>query len=355
MNSHPFLTCDVLVIGAGPAGSTAARFAAQKGASVILLERRETVGQPVRCAEYVPLPVDRYLDLNRPGLKVQGVRAMETFIPGRPVKETTVPGLIINRDRFDQELADLALMAGSTLLTGCQAAQREDDQVVARGEKGLIRIRSRVIIGADGPSSQVRRWMGISQQPCLVAAQYRVLLKTPLDRTQIYFHPYIRGGYGWLFPKRDQANLGLGIEPSSNRQLMPLLKQFKEELVQKGLIEEKIVNQAGGLVPVGGLTLIHKENMILAGDAAGTCHPITGAGVGNALISGEIAGKAAAEAVRQGNLNPLQEYQKELTGLLGHSLNHGTEKRKRMMDHWDEADFSETIRRSWIAFKDYYR
>ena len=93
-------TCDVLVVGAGPAGSTAARFAAGKGVSVILLERREQVGLPVRCAEYVPLPVSRYVDLNRPGILVQPVRAMQTFIPGDSVKETAVPGAMICRDRW---------------------------------------------------------------------------------------------------------------------------------------------------------------------------------------------------------------------------------------------------------------
>ncbi|MFI5305371.1 MAG: FAD-dependent oxidoreductase, partial [Nitrospiria bacterium] len=105
MNEYQQWTCDVLVIGAGPAGSTAARFASRKGVSVILLERRERVGLPVRCAEYVPLPVSRYVDLNHIGILAQSVRAMQTFIPGESVKETAVPGAMICRDRLDQELA----------------------------------------------------------------------------------------------------------------------------------------------------------------------------------------------------------------------------------------------------------
>ena len=170
MNEYQQWTCDVLVIGAGPAGSAAARFAARKGVSVILLERREKVGLPVRCAEYVPLPISQYVELNRPGILVQAVRAMQTFIPGDSVKETAVPGAMINRDRLDQELADLAVKAGALLKTGTQAWTRQGDQVVARGKEGLIKISSRVIIGADGPSSQVVRWMGNGHKEFLIAA-----------------------------------------------------------------------------------------------------------------------------------------------------------------------------------------
>ncbi len=197
--------------------------------------------------------------------------------------------------------------------------------------------------------------MGCARKEFLLAAQYRVLLRTALDQTRIYFRPYIGGGYGWLFPKGDRANLGIGIDPSLNKELKPLLNQFKLELVREGLIEEEIIGQGGGLVPVGGLTTVTKGNMILSGDAAGTCHPITGAGVGNALISGQMAGEAAAEAVRKGDLRPLQDYEKELTGHLGHSLNRAVRKRKALIAQWNKVDFSENIHRNWIAFKPYYR
>lgn len=348
-------TCDVLVIGAGPAGSAAARFAAQKGIKVILLERRERVGIPVRCAEYVPLPVSRYVELNRPGLLVQPVRAMQTTIPGESVKVTAVPGVMINRDRLDQELADLAVEAGARLQTGFQAWTRQGDQVVARGKEGLVEISSRVIIGADGPSSQVSRWMGGGHKDYLIAAQYRVPLVKPLKHTHIYFRPYVQGGYGWLFPKGSKANLGVGVLSSLPKELKKILDRFRMELIEEGMIEVGIKGSGGGLIPVGGLTDLAKEHMILAGDAAGTCHPITGAGVGNALISGEMAGEAAAEAVRKGDLQPLKDYERELKGLLGHSLNHGVRKRKAMMAGWLNPDFSETIRPNWIAFGEYFK
>ncbi len=154
------LTCDVLVIGAGPAGSTAARFAARKGVKVILLERREFVGRPVRCAEYVPLPISRYVDLKSSGILVQPVRSMQTYINGELVGEMTAPGVMIRRDKLDQKLADLAVEAGAELRTGFQAWGLTDGKVIARGIDGPITISCQVIIGADGPASQVGRWMG---------------------------------------------------------------------------------------------------------------------------------------------------------------------------------------------------
>jgi digeranylgeranylglycerophospholipid reductase len=347
-------TCDVLVIGAGPAGSAAARFAARKGVSVILLERREQVGLPVRCAEYVPLPVSRYIDLNHPGILVQTVRSMKTHIPGLAVRETVIPGAMIRREYLDQKLADLAVEAGAALKTGFQARTMKDRRVTAQGKEGPVEVFCRVVIGADGPSSQVARWMGSGNKDYLISAQYRVPLTRSLGHTHIYFRPYIPGGYGWLFPKGDSANLGVGIDPFLNKGLKKGLEQLRMELIHEGLIEEEIMGQGGGLLPVGGLTAVTKGNLILAGDAAGTCHPITGAGVGNALVSGEMAGEAAAEAVRCGDLRPLLAYEQELIRLLGHSLNQGVRKRKAMIARWNRPDFSETIRPNWIAFREYY-
>ncbi|MBI4768416.1 MAG: NAD(P)/FAD-dependent oxidoreductase [Deltaproteobacteria bacterium] len=349
------LTYDVLVIGAGPAGSTAARFAAQKGVKVLLLERREIVGLPVRCAEYVPLPIHRYVDLKASGILVQPVRSMQTYIEGESVTEMTAPGVMIHRDRLDQKLADLAVEAGVEIKTGVQAWGITGGRVTARGKYRPVTIYSRIIIGADGPSSQVGRWMGNRPGNNLIAAQIRVPLNRPLDHTRVYFRPYLFGGYGWLFPKGETANLGVGIDPSLKERLPEVLNRFKEERVAEGLIENEILSRGGGLVPVGGLTRVREKNMILAGDAAGTCHPITGAGVGNALVSGEMAGQAAAEAVRRGNFQPLEEYEDDLISYLGGRLSHAVQKRKSMIANWSNRDFLENIHHHWIAFKEYYR
>ena len=89
-------------------------------------------------------------------------------------------------------------------------------------------------------------------------------------------------------------------------------------------------------------------------DAAGTCHPITGAGIYNALISGEMAGKAAAEAVRSSGIEPLRAYAAELTSFLGPSLAWAAIKRKRLAGRWKSERFSDMIRSNWIAYEEYY-
>jgi len=348
-------TCDVLVVGAGPAGSAAARAAARQGVSVLLAERRRRVGVPVRCAETVPLPVGKYVGLSNPAITVQAVRAMRTFLPGLEPKENLFPGAMIRRDRFDQELARQAVEAGARLVTGIQVYRRTPEGIRAWDEHGEVFIRSRVIVGADGPCSQVARWMGQPSGPFLAAAQVSLKLARPLDHTRIYFDPKIPGGYGWVFPKGDRANLGVGLEAGQARSLTIILNGFKRERMEEGLVEALEKPAGGGLVPVGGLRDLWLEDMILAGDAAGTCHPISGAGVGNALISGELAGEAAAAAVIRGEYSPLENYRNELQALLGPSLSRAAAKRQTMIRDWNQTDFTELIKKNWIAFREYYR
>ena len=186
----------------------------KKGSRSSFWNGGRSIGLPVRCAEYVPLPVSRYLDLKASGILAQPVRSMQTYVEEKLIDEMTAPGLMIHRHRLDQHLTELAVEAGAGLKTGFQAYTVNDGQVMVRGDKGRVKISCQIIIGADGPSSQVSRWMINPAQDYLIAAQFRVPLTHSLDQTRVYFRPYLFGGYGWLFPKGEMANLGVGIDPS---------------------------------------------------------------------------------------------------------------------------------------------
>jgi digeranylgeranylglycerophospholipid reductase len=347
-------TCDVLVVGAGPAGAVAAREAARRGFSVILVERRERVGTPVHCAEFAPRVVGRFLSLSEDVIS-QPINAMETLVADTPEVRTVVNGLMLHRDRFDHALALQAVADGARLETRVRVTKVQEGMAIAVRGDAEITVKARVIVGADGPLSAVGRSIGCTNRSLMPTAQYRMVLKKPADATRIFFHPSIIGGYGWVFPKQSLANVGVGIHSRQTGNPRQALNRFAALLVEQGIVEPRILAVSGGYIPAGGLIRPWKEWVIMAGDAAGTCHPITGAGIWNALISGEMAGIAAAEALKTNSAGPLRTYAAELAAFLGPSLARASVKRRRMVSQWQSAGFSDLIRRNWIAFEEYRR
>lgn len=351
------ISCDVLVIGAGPAGSTAANFAAKTGSKVILLERRKEVGLPVQCAEYVPWQILKEVELPE-NVIAQRIDSMQTCMPDGEVVETPAKGFIIHRDLFDQHLAKTAVEAGSKIFLRAKALVCEDGVVLIRHGKQEEQIKAQVIIGADGPHSTVGKWMGQSNTEFVHTAQYQMKLCNGLSSTEVYFRRDIPGGYGWVFPKGKTANVGVGIDLQSGVKPVEALRNFVEYLYQEKIIEPEVISATGGAIPVGGLVKnLHQGNMILVGDAAGMAHPITGAGVSNAILYGKIAGEVAGRAVVEKNLDKLGEYEEECRMLLGEPLMMAREKRKAILTCWkdNEESLTKALRSSWIAFEEYYK
>ena len=208
--------CDILVVGAGPAGSAAAHAAAKQGVKVLLVERRSTIGVPVQCAEYIPAMLMGKVNLGR-RFVAQSVKGMKTFRPDAPEKITKAPGYIIHRDRFDQALAKAAEDNGVSIMTSTRALERQGSgAVVLKNAHGRrMTVQPRIIIGADGPHSTVGRWVGAVNRSLLPGAQMTFELTRPLGHTEVYFSPDIYAGYSWLFPKGEHANVGLGLKRNS--------------------------------------------------------------------------------------------------------------------------------------------
>ena len=171
-------TCDVLVIGAGPAGSQAARHAALGGADTVFVERRRVVGVPVQCAEHVPLLT--LSALPRPqDVVVQRITHLRTQVPGLQTEALRAPGAIVRRDLFDQQLAEAAQEAGARLWLRTRAVDWRDGAAVVDGPGGRRLVRAKVVIGADGPRSRVRGWTGGGAERFVHAAQVRLPWSSP--------------------------------------------------------------------------------------------------------------------------------------------------------------------------------
>ena len=345
---------DLLVVGAGPGGSSAARVAAEEGVRVLLVEQRPHIGLPVQCAEYVPVQIVRYAPLPERCI-AQRIHTLHTYLPDGECSATPAAGYVIDRALFDKTLAVAAYRAGAQVWTAARAVERTGRGVLVRTGSQAIEVESTVIIGADGPRSTVGRWIGQTNAAFIDTCQAKVILSTPQDATAVYFDPMYKGGYGWLFPKGETANVGVGVSRRMGGDPRQGLNHLLERL---GIGRAAIVGRTGGLVPSGG-TVAHLRvgEVLLVGDAAGHTHSLTGAGISAAVISGTLAGRAAARAIVTDDLAALDEYEREWASFMRGPLCHALSQRTCLDQHWsdDPTTLSAVVRQTWIGFRAYGR
>lgn len=308
---------DVIVIGAGPAGSTAALAAAQAGASALLLEKRQEIGSPVRCAEGVSrvglLP---FIEPDTRWISTTVERArIIAGTPGSPVEITTEGGVgyVLERRVFDRVLAERAATAGVAVRVKSPALGllTEGGRVAGvRARVGMVEreIAAAVVIGADGVESTVGRWAGLagalSLRDQMTCAQY-LLAGIEIDPTCLVMwiaEEFAPGGYVWLFPKGDGiANVGLGIQADLAREApAAALDRFIDSTPT--LSRGSPVNLVAGGVPVAlPPARLVGDGVMLVGDAARQVDSLSGGGILTGMAAGQLAGQVAAAAVAAGD------------------------------------------------------
>ena len=350
------LETDVLVVGLGPGGSLAARTAAAAGAKVIAVERRREVGVPVQCAEFVPLPLGKYALASE--VFRQHVSGMTTILPSGEKVVSDFPGIMIDRARFDQALARQAADAGATEMLETSLETVDPERSLARVSRGRERseIRFRVLVAADGPHSRVAQSLGLARLETVNTRQYTVPLLRRHAHTDIFLSTDYPGGYAWLFPKGGVANLGLGLDTKLAPDLKAPLDALHVQIAGTGLVGMDILGRTGGAIPVEGLRdRLVVGNALFVGDAAGLTHPITGAGIAAAVISGEAAGASIARLL-DGEPDALADYEEDVRDQFQTTIDRAVARRRWMMQHWTRAAARGDAlhRRGWIAFREYF-
>ncbi len=349
--------CDVLVVGLGPGGGAAAQAAAAAGLRVVAIDRKREIGVPVQCAEFIPLPLSRHA--MAPGVLAQRITGMTSVLPSGAAVDTPFSGLMVDRAAFDRALAGAAAAAGAAVhaATGLVALDADARVARLRGPGGESALRYRVLVAADGPHSTVARLLGLPPLQTVNTRQYTVRLLQPFDDTDIWLSPDYPGGYAWLFPKGDCANLGLGMDPEADGDMKTALDRLHRELAAAGRVGAGILARTGGAIPVGGLraTLV-AGNTLFVGDAAGLTHPVTGAGISAAVASGEAAA-AAARSWLGGAPGALAAYAEDMADQFGESLRRAVARRAELARLWRTGAAADDAphRRGWIAFDEYYR
>jgi len=317
----------------------AAKTAAELGLNVVLLEKRQEIGEPIRCAEGVSQRSElRELINVQPDWISTEINGVRLHSPNNDNVSMTmdnreeVGGYILERKTFDRGLALQAACAGSEVLVKTRATGliRRDSlctvSVICQGEP--LQIEAPLIIGADGVESKVARWAGIDTrlkpEDIMVCAQYLVL-DDGIDQEYCEFffgNRLAPGGYVWIFPKGDRlANVGIGMQGSQSGPGEPL--RLLDRFLQRRMPRAKILQMVAGGIPTSGpMNNTTSDGIMLVGDAAHQSDPLTGGGIINAMRAGVMAGQTAGKAISSGDISTagLKEYEDRWRSSIGKQI-----------------------------------
>ena len=307
---------DVIVVGAGPAGSTTARECASRGLSVLMLDKAEFPrdkpcggGVTVRAAQMLPFDLAPVVERTISGLHLT-YRQSKGFTR---YSENEL-ALLTRRSRLDAFLLERALEAGATLRQRAtvRAVEQHPSHVVVR--TGDATLEARTLVAADGANGPTARMAGID-----VKLRYQIALEgnisPPGGVPEQWQHLMgldvggMEGGYGWIFPKGDHLNIGLG----GWKYIGSTLRQRLERLVRHyGYDPANIWGLSGFHLPVRQRNSpLVDGNLLLVGDAAGLIDPVTAEGIHSAFWSGQAAARNLAAYVA-GEAPDLDGYRRDV-------------------------------------------
>ncbi|HXY87131.1 MAG TPA: NAD(P)/FAD-dependent oxidoreductase [Candidatus Acidoferrales bacterium] len=350
---------DVIVVGAGPGGSIAARTAAEE-CDVLLIEKRQEIGTPVRCAEMVDK--ERLSEFVQPDKKwiASEIHRYRANAPDGTTVEISgaVIGIetiyVLERKLFDREMAKRAAGAGADIMVRTRATGLVLEDGVVKGVKinrlgENFEVRAKVVIGADGVESQVGRWGGINTTLKLkdiesCAQYYMANVHGPEDIIDAYVGSVAPSGYAWSIPKGEKAaNIGIAVLASKLNGKRPIdyLNEFVAKNFPDGQPAELVM---GGVTASDALKTIAGNGFLVVGDAARCGDPVTGAGIISAMDSGKMSGEVARKAVRQNDasIKVLREYESRWHNTYGKLQKHNY-KIKEFYANMSDDEFNKII------------
>lgn len=348
---------DVIIAGAGPGGSSAAKNLAELGHSVLLLEKRQEIGAPKRCGEGLTMNTVAIIGQIPQNCIAQKIDGAILYAPNGnsvPVDMGAEGGFVVERKVFDKWLAYRAARAGATIVAHAEVTDVLKKDGMVCGVKALIggekemEIACKVLIAADGVESTVARKAGLDTANKLVNVdsgyQYEMAaVKLQTDkRIILYFGNDIAPrGYLWIFPKGpDIANVGIGTamsERPAKWYLDKFIDGHPEIFGKAGIIEAN----SGG-IPVGGfLQNMVSDGLVVVGDAAHQVNPIHGGGMKEATMAGEMAAKVISKAIKNGDVSAksLSEYNRIWWKERGEKLKK-VEKLRQVVEKLSDDDFN---------------
>lgn len=369
---------DVVVVGAGPAGSTAAYHLAKAGRSVLLAEEHARVGFPVQCAGLVS---QRVLDLSGSReMVLHEVRGATVWSPSlRPLafKAPETRAFVLSRSGLDFVLARRAARAGVQIETGWKFTHAERDgapddphgqvEVSFHTLDGSTRtLRTRLVIGCDGVASQVARAFRL-RRPVEILPAYEAEMPFPdgdPEQVEIYLGNSLSPGlFGWWVPDgQGRARVGVAVRAGTGHTARDYYQALVRQMEKRyGHPIPPPVEMVVAGIPIGALPRTSGDRVLLAGDAAAQVKPLSGGGIFTGMRCAELAAQVAGDALAQGDLSGsfLQEYDRRWRAEIGDELDKALYLRRiflrltdRQMDQLLQVLSERELLSSLVAFGD---
>ena len=321
---------DVAIVGAGPAGLTAARHLASRGHDVVVLEEHGEVGVPVHCTGV--LGMDAFSEFPLPERAVLGTTRGATFIAadGSSVSVDTerTQAAVVDRAVFDRALADASLASGAEVRRGTRVRSID---VGARGvtitAEGAGRVHARSCVLACGANYRFNRQLGLGVPRSFVqSAQLERALPGPSSVEVHLGRDVAPGGFAWAVPFRRDGDPHTRIGLMCESRALAHFRRFAGRLrTRLGVASPTWPDPRLKILPLGPVARTYASRLLAVGDAAGLVKPTTGGGIYYSLVSGRIASETLDEALRADDLRDvrLRRYELEWRDRLGAEIRIG--------------------------------